>query len=180
MSGHSKWSKIKHKKASTDARRSKVFSKLVRFITVEAKKAKGDRNSPGLRAAIDKARAENMPADNIDRAVEKAGSSIDALEGVVYEGYGPGGVAIIIEGYTDNRNRTVQEVKHILNKNGGSLATQGAAMWAFQKNTAGKLEPMSTVNLTEADMESLAAIVDELEEHDDVSEVYTNIAQEEE
>lgn len=176
MSGHSKWSKIKHKKAATDARKSKVFSKLVRFITVEAKRAKGDRNSPGLRLAIEKARAENMPADNIDRAVEKAAASSDALETVVYEAYGPGGVAIIIEGYTDNKNRTVQEVKHLLSKSGGSLAAQGAAMWAFQKNAEGKLEPTTTVDLSDADGEKLAEIVDELEEHDDVNEVYTNAA----
>ena len=173
MSGHSKWSKIKHKKASTDARKSKVFSKLVRFITVEAKKSKGDRNSPGLRVAIEKARAENMPADNIDRAVDKAAASSEELEQVVYEAYGPGGVAIIIEGYTDNRNRTVQEIKHLLSKNGGSLATQGAAMWAFQK-VDGKLEPTTSVDLSDEDGEQLAVIVDELEEHDDVSEVYTN------
>jgi len=173
MSGHSKWSKIKHKKASTDARKSKVFSKLVRFITVEAKKSKGDRNSPGLRVAIEKARAENMPADNIDRAIDKASASSEELETVVYEAYGPGGVALIIEGYTDNRNRTVQEVKHILSKNGGSLATQGAAMWAFNK-VDGKLVPMTQVDLSDGDLEKLAVIVDELEEHDDVSEVYTN------
>ena len=85
MSGHSKWSKIKHQKASTDARKSKVFTKLVRFITVEAKKSKGDRNSPGLRVAIEKARAENMPSDNIDRAIDKAAASSEELEQVVYE-----------------------------------------------------------------------------------------------
>ena len=173
MSGHNKWSKIKHKKASTDARKSKVFSKLVRFITVEAKKAKGDRNSPGLRVAIDKARAENMPADNIERAIDKASASSEELEPVVYEAYGPGGVAIIIEGYTDNKNRTVQEIKHILSKNSGSFAAQGAAMWAFQK-IDGKLEPTTTVDLSDEDIEQLATIVDELEEQDDVSEVYTN------
>ena len=173
MSGHSKWSKIKHKKASTDARKSKVFSKLVRFITVEAKKAKGDRNSPGLRVAIEKARAENMPADNIDRAINKAAASSEELEPVVYEAYGPGGVAIIIEGYTDNRNRTVQEIKHLLSKNGGSLANQGAAMWAFSR-VGDKLEPMTTVDLSDEDLEKLAIIVDELEEHDDINEVYTN------
>jgi YebC/PmpR family DNA-binding regulatory protein len=176
MSGHSKWSKIKHKKASTDARKSKVFSKLVRFITVEAKKSKGDRNSPGLRAAMDKARAENMPADNIDRAIEKASASSEELEPVVYEAYGPGGVAIIIGGYTDNRNRTVQEIKHLLSKSGGQLATQGAAIWAFAKNAEGTLEPITTVDLSDEDLENLAGIVDELEEHDDVSNVVTNAA----
>jgi YebC/PmpR family DNA-binding regulatory protein len=176
MSGHSKWSKIKHKKAATDARKSKVFSKLVRFITVEAKKAKGDRSAPGLRLAIEKARAENMPADNIDRAVAKASSSAEELEQLTYEAYGPGGSAIIIECYTDNRNRTAQEIKHLLSKNGGSLANPGAAMWAFQKNAEGKLEPLSPIDLSDSDLESLASLVDELEEHDDVNEVYTNAA----
>lgn len=174
MSGHSKWSKIKHKKASTDARKSKVFSKLVRFITVEAKKAKGDRNAPGLRVAIEKARAENMPADNIDRAIDKASASSDELEALTYEAYGPGGAAIIIEGYTDNRNRTAQEIKHLLSKNGGTLANPGSALWAFQKNAEGKLEPLSPIDLSDEDLEKLASLIDELEEHDDVSEVYTN------
>src|SRR3989344_2307535 len=97
MSGHSKWSQIKHKKAITDARKSKVFSKLVRFLTVESRKAKGDRNAPGLRLAIEKAKAANMPSDNIDRAVEKGrGDTETAMEEVLYESYGPGGVALLI------------------------------------------------------------------------------------
>lgn len=174
MSGHSKWSKIKHKKAMTDSRKSKVFSKLVRYITVEAKKAKGDRNAPGLRMAIDKARAENMPADNINRAIDKAASAAD-VEPVTYEAYGPGGVALIIEGYTDNRNRTSAEMKHLLSSSGGSLATPGAAMWAFQKGENG-LEAQTTVELSDEDLEKLATLVDELEEHDDVNDVHTNAA----
>lgn len=173
MSGHSKWSKIKHKKAATDAKKSKIFSKLVRYITVEAKKAKGDRNSPGLRLAIEKARAENMPADNIDRAIDKASSSTAELEPVTYEAYGPGGVAIIIEAYTDNRNRTVQEIKHILSKNDSALAAQGAALWAFTKGEQG-LAPTTTVDLSDEDLEKLSEVVDQLEDQDDVNEVYTN------
>jgi YebC/PmpR family DNA-binding regulatory protein len=175
MSGHSKWSKIKHKKASTDARKSKVFSKLVRFITVEAKKAKGDKNSPGLRVAIEKARAENMPADNIERAIDKASASSEELEQVIYEAYGPGGAAIIIEGYTDNRNRTAQEIKFILSHNGGTLATPGAAMWAFAR-VDGKLEAQAPLEIPDEELEKLAQLIDELEEQDDVSEVYTNAA----
>ncbi len=173
MSGHNKWSKIKHKKAATDAQKSKIFSKLVRYITVEAKKAKGDRNSPGLRMAIEKARAENMPADNIDRAIEKASASAAELEPVVYEAYGPGGVALVVEGYTDNRNRTAQEIKFILSKHNSALATQGAAMWAFAKSENG-LTPTTTVDLDDADLEKLSKLVDELEEQDDVNTVYTN------
>ncbi|MBC7836996.1 YebC/PmpR family DNA-binding transcriptional regulator [Acetobacteraceae bacterium] len=175
MAGHSKWAKLKHTKGKTDAQKSKIFSKLVRFIAVEAKKSKGDRSSPGLRAAIEKAREANMPADNIDRAIEKASQSGE-LERVVFEGYGPGGVALVIEGYTDNNNRTAQDVKHILSKNGGTFATPGAASWAFTKNAEGKLEPMTTVEISEEDGNKLGELVDALEEHDDISEVYTNAA----
>ncbi len=175
MSGHSKWSKIKHKKAATDSRKSQVFSKLVRYITVEAKKARGDRNAPGLRLAIEKARAENMPAGNIDRAVEKASSDTSTLESVTYEAYGPGGAAIVIEGYTDNRNRTSAELKHLLSVHGGSLAAPGAALWAFVRGESG-LEPQTTIELPEEALQKLAQLVDELEEQDDVNEVYTNAA----
>jgi YebC/PmpR family DNA-binding regulatory protein len=172
MAGHSKWAKLKHHKGKTDAQRSALFSKLVRFISVEAKKSKGDRTSPGLRAAIDKARAENMPAENIDRAIEKASSSGE-LEPVVYEAYGPGGVALVIEGYTDNRNRTAQEIKHLLSLHGVALASPGAASWAFAR-AEGKLEPQTTIEVSEEDGTKLAELIGALEEHDDVSDVYTN------
>jgi len=175
MSGHSKWAKIKHQKSVTDARKSKVFSKLVRFIATEAKRAKGDRSSPSLRMAIEKARVANMPADNIDRAIEKASSDSTELESVTYEAYGPGGVAVIIEGYTDNRNRTAAEIKHLLSLHGGTLATPNAALWAFEHRD-NKLEPTTTVELLDEDLEKLAVLVDALEDHDDVSEVYTNAA----
>ena len=174
MAGHSKWAKLKHHKGKTDAQKSKAFSKLVRFISVEAKKAKGDRSSPGLRTAIEKARAANMPSDNIDRAIDKASTSGE-LEQVVYEAYGPGGVALIIEGYTDSRNRTTQEIKHLLSLHGGALAQQGAASWAFTK-VDGKLEATTTVEMNEEDGAKLGELVDALEDYDDVSEVYTNAA----
>jgi YebC/PmpR family DNA-binding regulatory protein len=174
MAGHSKWAKLKHQKGKTDAQKSKLFSKLVRFISVEAKKAKGDRSSPGLRAAVEKARAENMPSENIDRAIERASQSGE-LESVVYEAYGPGGVAVVIEGYTDNRNRTAQEIKHLLSKNGLELATPGAASWAFTK-VEGKLEPTTTIDISEEDGEKLSQLIEALEEHDDVNEIYTNAA----
>lgn len=174
MAGHSKWAKLKHQKGKTDAQKSKLFSKLVRFISVEAKKAKGDRSSPGLRAAIEKARAANMPADNIDRAIEKASASGE-LEQVVYEAYGPGGVALVVEGYTDSRNRTTQEIKLLLTQHGGALAQQGAAAWAFNR-VEGKLEPATTVEVNDEDGEKLSQLVDALEDNDDVSEVYTNAA----
>ncbi len=174
MAGHSKWAKLKHTKGKTDAQKSKLFSKLVRFISVEAKKSKGDRSAPGLRAAMDKARAANMPADNIDRAIDKASTSGE-LEQVVYEAYGPGGVAMVVEGYTDSRNRTAQEIKHILSQHGVSLATPGAASWAFTKGEQGLL-PQTTVDLSDEDGAKLSELVDALEDHDDVSEVYTNAA----
>jgi len=173
MAGHSKWAKLKHTKGKTDAQKSKMFSKLVRFIAVEAKKSKGDRSAPGLRAAIEKARAENMPADNIDRAIDKASGSSAELEAVQYEAYGPGGAAIIIDGYTDSRNRTVQDIKHLLALHGGALATPGAALWAFAK-VDGKLEPTTTVPLGDEDGQKLSELLEALEEHDDVNEVYTN------
>src|SRR3989338_3853561 len=173
MAGHSKWAKLKHKKGTSDAKKSALFSKLVRFIAVEARKAKGDRSAPNLRAAVDKARAANMPSENIDRAIEKASQSGE-LEPVTYEAYGPGGVALVIEGYTDNRNRTSQEIKHILGEYGSTLANPGAALWAFQKNMEGKLEPLSPLELSGEDMQKLADLTDTLEEHDDVNEIYTN------
>jgi YebC/PmpR family DNA-binding regulatory protein len=175
MAGHSKWAKIKHKKAITDARKSKVFSKLLRYVSVEARLAKGDKSAPNLRAAIDKARAANVPADNIERAVAKASGDGIQLEAVTYEAYGPGGAAIIIEGYTDSRNRTSQEIKHLLSLHGGTLANPGAALWAFQKGPEG-LAPTAPVEIAEDDLQKLAQLVDELEEHDDVNEVYTNAA----
>ncbi len=176
MAGHSKWAKLKHVKGKTDAQKAKLFSKLVRFITIEAKKAKGDRNSPGVRAAVEKAKAANMPADNIERAINKASGDGAEMEQVTYEAYGPGGCAIIIEAYTDNRNRTVQEIKHLLSLNGGTLATQGAAAWAFTKNAEGKLEATIPVELSDEDSQKMAELSDALEEHDDVNEVYTNAA----
>lgn len=175
MAGHSKWAKVKHKKAITDARKSKVFSKLLRYISVEAKQAKGDKNAPSLRAAIEKARAANVPQDNIERAIQKASGEGSQLEAVTYEAYGPGGAALIIEGYTDSRNRTSQEIKHLLNEHGGSLAAPGAAIWAFQKGPEG-LTPTTTVELPDSDLEKLAQLVDEIEEHDDINNVYTNAA----
>ena len=173
MSGHNRWSQIKHKKGITDAKKSKIFSKLVRFITVEAKLAKGNADAPGLRAAVLKAREANMPQDNIERAIKKAAEPSAQMENVTYEAYGPGGVGLIIETLTDNRNRTAQEVKHILSDNEASLAGIGAVKWAFQKGPGG-LVPTTTVPLSDEDLHKLEKLVDELEELDDVQEVYTN------
>lgn len=175
MSGHNKWSKIKNKKAVTDAYKARVFTKLVRFITVESKKAKGDTNSPGLRKAIEKAKAENVPSDNIERAIKKGvGNEAGSMEEITYEAYGPGGSALIIEALTDNRNKAAQEIKHILSKNGFELATQGSAAWAFNKVLGGGWQPSVIVEISEADGEVLNKLIEELEDNDEVQEVYTN------
>ena len=174
MAGHNKWSKIKHKKAATDAAKSKIFSKMARLITVESKKAGGDVTSPGLASAIERAKAVSMPKENIERAIAK-GNSQDAsnLESVTYETYGPAGVAIIIDALTDNRNRTAAEVKHILSKNGYELATPGSASWAFTHTHEG-YEPNSTVEISEEDASKLEKLIEALDEQDDVQEIYTN------
>jgi len=174
MAGHSKWAQIKRKKAATDSARSKVFGKFSRLIAVESKRSGGDISDPGLRAVIDRAKTENMPKDSIDRAVAK-GMSKDAaeLESIMYETYGPGGSAILIDTLTDNRNRTAAEIKHLLSKNGYELASPGSAVWAFTKNTEG-YEPMTMVQVSQDEGEALSELLEQLDEHDDVQNVYTN------
>jgi transcriptional/translational regulatory protein YebC/TACO1 len=175
MSGHNKWSKIKHKKGAEDAKKSKVFSKYVKLITSESKKANGDVNSPGLATAIEAAKKENMPKDTIDRAVKKGTESGTlAMESVTYEAYGPGGVAVIIEGLTDNKNRAAAEIRHILSKQGLELAAQGAASWAFSKQD-GNWVPNQTTPLGEEDVEKLDKLIEALEESEEVDAVYTNV-----
>lgn len=174
MSGHNKYSKIKHIKAKNDAQKSKSFGKLVRLITVEAKKAGGNLSSPGLATAIEKARSENMPNDTIDRAIKKAMTDKSAdMESINYESYGPGGVAILINVLTDNRNKAAQEVKHILSKNGYELASPGSASWAFQKTSEG-WQATTTMPLEDADIEKLTVLVEDLENNEDVQDVFTN------
>lgn len=174
MSGHNKWSQIKHQKAKTDAQKSKAFSKFARLIAVEAKKAGGNLSSPGLKTAIEKAKASNMPNDNIERAIKKATTDKGvAMENVTYEAYGPGGVALIIEALTDNRNKTAQEIKFTLSQHSSSLAGPGSAAWAFSK-TGGEWQAQTTTTLSETDLTALEKLVEALEENDDVQEVFTN------
>jgi YebC/PmpR family DNA-binding regulatory protein len=174
MAGHNKWAQIKRQKGVADAAKSNLWGKLGRRIAVESKKAGGDVNAANLRAIIETAKKTNMPKDTIERAVAK-GASTDAseMESVVYEAYGPGGAAIVIDGLTDNRNRTAQEIKHLLSKNGLELATPGSASWAFEKTGEG-YEPKTTVPLSETDNEALMGIMEQIDAHDDVQEVYTN------
>ena len=174
MSGHNKWSKIKRKKEAGDANKSKVFGKLARLIAVESKKDDGNINAPGLRAAIEKARGENMPSDNIDRAIKKGACENQSLvETLLYEAYGPAGTAMMIEVLTANRNKAAAEIKHLLAKNGASLATQGAASWAFTKTDDG-WKPNQTIDISDEDSEKLGSLIAELEDSDDVQGVYTN------
>ncbi len=136
MSGHSKWSSIKHKKGATDARRGKIFSKLIKEITVAARLGGGDpATNPRLRAAIQAAKSENMPKDNIERAIKRGTGELEGVsyEESVYEGYGPGGAAIFIESLTDNKNRAVADIRHIITKAGGNLGTSGCVAWMFEK-----------------------------------------------
>lgn len=176
MSGHSKWSQIKRQKGATDAAKSRAFAKFSRLISIESKKAGGDVNSPGLSVAISRAKAVNMPKDSIERAVAK-GTSTDAgdLEQVSYEFYGPAGVAVIVSALTDNRNRTTQEIKHLISKSGFELGTPGSAAWAFAKNTDGSLTPNEPLMaVAGADEEKLAQVLEALDEHDDVQDIWTN------
>jgi len=174
MSGHNKWSKIKHKKAATDAQKSKVFGKLGKLIAVESKKAGGDVTSAGLRAAIEKAKQSNMPNDNIARAVQKGKTDTSTtLDDVLYEAYGPGGVAIMISGLTDNRNRTAAEIKHLLSTQSLTLAEPGSASWAFEK-VGQDYEAKTTTQISEDDNTKLETIVEQLLDHEDVQEVYSN------
>jgi YebC/PmpR family DNA-binding regulatory protein len=137
MSGHSKWSSIKHQKGAKDAKRGALFTKLARHIQVAAKEGGGDpEGNAALANAIQKAKDASMPKDNIERAIAKgtgAGTDADAIETVVYEGYGPAGVAILVEALTDNRNRTGSEVRHIFSKSGGNLGEPGSVAWQFEK-----------------------------------------------
>lgn len=136
MSGHSKWSTIKHKKGAADSKRGKIFTKLIKEITVAARMDGGDPNSNHrLRAAILAAKNENMPKDNIERAIKKGTGELEGVdyEEILYEGYGPGGAAILIESLTDNKNRSVADIRSILNKNGGNLGENGCVSWMFEK-----------------------------------------------
>ncbi len=135
MSGHSKWSQIKHKKANTDAKKGKSFTKIVKEITVAARSGGDPDGNPRLRLAIDKAKEVNMPSENIKKAIMKGTGELPGVnyEEVIYEGYGPGGAAVLMDVLTDNKNRTVSEIRHILSKNGGNLGESGCVAWIFDK-----------------------------------------------
>ncbi len=178
MSGHSKWSTIKHKKAAQDAKRGKIFTKLIKEITVAARLGGGDPSAnPRLRAAIAAAKAANMPKNNIERAIKKGTGELEGVnyEEVTYEGYGPGGVAVLVETITDNRQRTVAEVRHIFSKRGGNLGEPGSVAWIFEK------KGLIVVDKDKADEETLLDLAleagaDDLQEQETEWEVITDPA----
>lgn len=173
MSGHNKWSKIKHKKAATDGQKSKIFSKHAALIAMESRKANGNITSPGLVAVIDRAKKDSMPKENIERAIAKgAGAGGAALIEVMFEAFGPGGTAILITTVTDNNNRTAPEIRNIFTKAGLAIGGPGSASWAFTKTAEGYV-PLNITELSDEDGEKLANLLEALENQDDVQEVFT-------
>jgi YebC/PmpR family DNA-binding regulatory protein len=178
MSGHSKWASIKHQKAIKDSRRGKAFTKLSRAIQTAAKEHGGDLDgNPALQLAVQKAKDASMPKDNIERAIAKgtgAGADADSFEDVLYEGYGPGGVALLIEALTDNRNRTGSEVRHTLSKHGGSLGEPGSVAYLFDKKG---VIVVSAGQYSEDDlMPAIEAGAEDIELDEDMYEVLTDVA----
>jgi len=172
MSGHNKWSKVKNKKAVTDARKGKIYTKMAKVIAVELKKVNGDAKAAGVQAAVKKARELNVPNENIERALRKNDNAVQ-MESIMYEAYGPGGVALMIEALTENRNKAAGEIKHILTENGSALAAPGSASWAFTKTVEGHM-PNTMVEISEEDGFKLDKLIEDLEDNDEVQEIYTN------
>ena len=175
MSGHSKWATIKHKKGALDAKRGKIFTRLLKEIAVAAKGGGNPDSNARLRTAIAAAKAENMPADNIKRAIQRGTGELEGVsyEEITFEGYGPGGVAIIVETLTDNRNRTVSEIRHAFSKNGGNLGSSGSVLHMFSK------KGVITIDKQAADEDTLMNIVlesggDDLNDEGDSWEIVTD------
>jgi YebC/PmpR family DNA-binding regulatory protein len=176
MSGHNKWSTIKHKKGAADAKRGKVFTRIIKEMTVAARLGGGDIDgNPRLRAAVAEAKANNMPKDNIDRAIKRGTGELEGAtyEEVTYEGYGPGGVAIIVEALTDNTNRTTPEIRHMFEKHGGNLGTPGSVRFQFEKKGYFAIEKSAVAEDKLMEI-ALEAGADDLQTDDaDVYEIYT-------
>ena len=176
MSGHSKWSTIKHKKGSADAKRGKIFTKLIKEITVAARMGGGDPEAnPRLRRALSAAKAQNMPKDNFERAIKKGTGELEGVnyEEITYEGYGPGGVAVLVECLTDNCNRTIAEVRNIFNKAGGNVGTDGCVAWMFDK------KGLICVSKEEADEDTLMEVAldagaEDIRDETDTFEIITD------
>jgi YebC/PmpR family DNA-binding regulatory protein len=177
MSGHSKWATIKRKKAVTDSRRGKIFTKLIKEITIAARQGGGDAGAnPRLRLAIDNAKAQNMPADNIERAVKKATGELEGVSysELTYEGYAPAGIAIIVEVATDNKNRTVAEIRHIFVKNNGNMGESGSVAWMFERKG---IIAAKKSGKTEDEMMDIIidAGADDLQTYEDFFEIQTTV-----
>jgi YebC/PmpR family DNA-binding regulatory protein len=177
MSGHSKWSTIRHKKSAQDSKRGKIFSKLIKEITIAARIGGGDpEGNPRLRAAIAAAKAENMPKDNMERAIKKGAGELEGTiyEETNYEGYGPGGVAILVDVLTDNRNRAASDVRHIFSRNGGSLGEAGCVGWMF-KNCGIMVFNKAKTKEEEVMEIALEAGAEDVREQEDQFEVITSV-----
>lgn len=174
MSGHNKWQQIKHQKGIADKKKAVVFSKHLRAISTAAKTEPNPDFNPRLRSAIETAKADNVPNDNIARAIAKAGEE-KPMEELVIEAYGPEGVALIIDALTDNRNRTVAEIKHLLSQHEGKMGAMGSVQWAFEAAQYGQERKAKfPQTISDNGAEKLSALVDALEEHQDVQRVSTN------
>ena len=177
MSGHSKWHSIKHKKGALDAKRGRMFTKLIKEITIAARIGGGDQEgNPRLRKAVLDAKGVNMPADNIKRAIQKGTGELEGgqLEEIMYEGYAPGGVAMLVEVVTDNRNRTVSEIRHLFSKNGGNMGESGSVAWMFSK------KGYIAIEKPKADEETLMTLAieagaDDFQSDESMYEIYTSL-----
>ena len=187
MSGHSKWAQIKHQKAASDAKRGQLFSKLSKTLTLAAREGGADPAANAkLREAVAKAKEANMPSDTIERAIQKAAGSAAAggnLEPFLYEAYGPGGVALLIEGTADNRNRSAQKIKHLLSEHGAKWAEPGSVQWAFRRTEQGPASPQggweaqehSKIALSQEDQKKLDGLLEALGKQEDVQAIYSNV-----
>jgi YebC/PmpR family DNA-binding regulatory protein len=169
MSGHNKWSQIQHQKSATDKKRSVLFSKMLNAISIAARSEPNPDFNPHLRSLVEKARENNVPQGNIERAINKK-SEVDQLEELVIEAYGPGSVAIIINCITDNHNRTISEIKHLLSENEAKLAEQGSVRWAFEGD-----QPKFPQTISAEDKIKIEKLIKELEERDDTQKITTNL-----
>ena len=177
MSGHSKWANIKNKKEKTDSQRGKIFTKIGREIAIADKEGGSDpNNNSKLRDVIAKAKAANVPNDNITRSIKKAAGELGSInyEEITYEGYGPNGIAMIVDVVTDNRNRTAAEVRHLFDKSGGSMGASGCVAWMFDKRGVIVIERTSDIDEDEIMMQALEAGAEDVVPQDDVFEIYTN------
>lgn len=173
MAGHSHWAGIKHKKGAADQKRGQLFSKLLNAISIAAKQEPNPQFNPRLRTTIEKARENNVPQDNIERTIKHASESKENLEELIIGAYGPEGVGILIEAITDNKNRTIAEIKKILNEQGAKWAESGSVQWAFE-NRNGDWQPKFKQRISEEAEEKIKNLIQGLEKRDDVQGIYTN------